>query len=514
MHHNRSESEPTRIQSIRLPTHDRRGQSMGNSPQSPLNILSSSTPRYSKRKEERTVNLDQYSFKTQTNPTLSQLLLKLGHEIFENWDEFCGNLALQARTFKSSSKSDQETKPFSSQPCTLLNRMFSYENVFSKLTIEQQIHLITNFITNYSCYEVNGSINMRIPTHLYKYVLDEEEHITRSRSPSSPTHHVSNFSHHSNNDRFSNIKGRAPMSRRIVPQQVSVLSEMYFQYDEENDRCDSMMVLAFLLDVVLRGCVQKELTTTCMDMRSVETILSEKSEHHGDDSPCLGRDQDEEVNSYHWREYVCDVLRQLVVGRESNRDSFDETDHGNDVDMEMSAFSNDMSVWDALIMRIFKNFLDFNQNDKLSRVETVKEQCKRLKKHFKNSAKNVYQVLQHDMCRLAFVCQNATLFQPNFRTTAEKYIDSLRKEDKMKDLPLSLEMSGELPFITICYWHTLMCRGVHAYLSPLERVKAFHRVVEKAIFPIKHISPKNPTEPSHVSLILSKSVQSFLELFK
>jgi len=398
----------------------------------------------------RTTQEECFTFAISTKQPLKRLLLVLGHHVFENWEE-----VLPSEKPNNNSNGNNDV-------------------IFCHLSKAHQIHLLTNFIVNYVSYDVAGSVISRVPTNLFS--KDSTE-----KTPLSP-------------NRLTNVNHN------------SVISETYFDYDESKDLHDSLPTLHFLM-MVLKNCIQNEICKNsshsqplgnpnisdsweCSSSISsengsfseIQEICFPESCEHEDllDSSCTCGDfqTKEGLQDTYWRELLFSVYRELSFGIEAEALMNNE-----------DICSTDVELWSSLIHSVSMEFLKKVPSQGQSIPEPLNVQIKRMKAYYKKKYNS--DLVQHDMCKLQFLCQtDATLFQSSFRITAQRYLKSIIStyhESKTVTFKL-LEKSREFPFLNVCYWHN----EIYHYNSCLDRIKAFHRVVDKSPFPIQHLGENSP----------------------
>ncbi|KAG2373398.1 hypothetical protein C9374_012137 [Naegleria lovaniensis] len=520
---------------------------------------------------------------------LSELLIQLGHVLFENWEEFCGEKGFERLCEKQnptranspsrkSPRSSHRVHPFVSNELDSLlgaNECFHHHNCkeecalrrFFKLTACQQIHLATNFICNFVCYGVNGSIMSRIPTKLYENTSSSNNNVSSVTIPFEPL-------------RF----GTSRMNR------LSVVSESYFNYPDEKDTPDSLMVLSFLMEV-LRDLVRKEIeeelkmkreelssifsqSTTCTDVsynaeqhttnnyrnntrqvsvtrsaatqaREEETLLQQ---HHGDDTNNIHQDH----QSYYWRAFIFMILRKVKFGNLYESNTSQE-------EILQAASSTELNIWNTLISSLFRSFIQkknqMEQSDHsnirrralsnsnptttsdttsrpllqvpqstgtrtravssgtasqlsstsvTSSLEKSSAQIKRLQTHF-NSFFSEH-VIHQDMCKLAFVCQiSAPLFMRSYKNLGEKYLRTLFSNSRgTLRKELLAPLEASNQLSFVTVCYWHSFMAVDGYDSALERIKAFYRMLEKCNFPLRSPGPKTPKQPAGLKTILQK----------
>nr|CAG4712484.1 unnamed protein product [Naegleria fowleri] len=554
------------------------------------------------------------SHSTTSSFALSELLIQLGHVLFENWEDYCGD-----KGFERLCEQSVANPPLSNTRNTQLRATMTHHRVnpllheefnnniysnhlhshmdcksencalkrFFKLSTCQQIHLATNFICNFVCFGVNGSIQERVPTKLFE-----------GNNNANTTFMMGEQSHEQLFRRFNGAQ-HSGINR------LSVVSEHYFNYPEEKDTCDSLMVWCFLREVLrdlVRREIQDELTlkreesssiishsTTRTTQTEVSTtssnvavsILQNSILHHSARQEARSRQRrttsDEDTllhqnehnsngdTSYYWRALIYVILRKLKFGNLSI-----ESDDLSQDELLQAASSTDFNIWNTLMDSLFHSFLQkrrafvttreheishrrrahsngqftssatpsSNNDQSGSRnlrvlegtrsravssetsnhsqqrtlnthsqeviLEKSSVQIKRLRSHFNSFFTE--QVIHHDMCKLAFVCQiSAPLFMRPYKNLGEKYLRTLFSNSRgtlRRELLAPLEASNQLSFVTVCYWHSFMT--FEGYDSPLERIKAFFLMLEKNNFPVRSPGPKTPKQPAGLKSMIQK----------
>ncbi|EFC39506.1 predicted protein [Naegleria gruberi] len=363
-----------------------------------------------------------------SNRSLSQLLVRLGHTIFEEWDQFCGNEA--CKKLKNVIGNSIESK------------------TFYKVPIEMQIHWIAEFICDYICYDrVSDRDETFLTAHfLIKVVLRKcvEREISFGKSP---------------------LAFDAKVTSSPLIDQSSGGDEQFFysKLSENIGNSESQM----------DSHLQEQL----------HTLLADAFESGGSDEE-LDENTSNIDPDHQWRILISQVSNEL----------FSE---------KVESFNSDMNFWNSVLDQILNE--GFFENLPKKKIDFTQDQIKKMKKpnsDFVNLA----------MCRLQFTCQiNAKLFQYSFRELSKSYLKDF------ESVPFNSQEKSNSPnafsILTVCHWHLQMSNAKSSYSSPLQRLQAFERVQQSANFPITCAAHSIPFENSQFASALASSVKSIKSYF-